>query len=138
MKTEIIYSVSVCQWGKTYKCKCMSMRWFRGQGCKDKVPKTSGGRRTPVRHTIPLGIVIFLAFKRHSQAPMHLKRHSQTLMYFKIHSQTHSVFRFFSCLHLFLLSLIVQLENAGPKALGASVGHFRFIRTRVTRLAKLH
>jgi len=25
-----------------------------------KAPKTSGGRRTPVRHTIPLGIVIFL------------------------------------------------------------------------------
>jgi len=23
-------------------------------------PKTSGGGRTPVRHTIPLGIVIFL------------------------------------------------------------------------------
>jgi len=29
-------------------------------GCKVKAPKTSGGRRTPVRHTIPLGIVIFL------------------------------------------------------------------------------
>jgi len=27
-----------------------------------KAPKTSGGRRTPVRHTIPLGIVIFLVF----------------------------------------------------------------------------
>jgi len=25
-----------------------------------KAPKTSGGGRTPVRHTIPLGIVIFL------------------------------------------------------------------------------
>jgi len=27
-----------------------------------KAPKTSGGRRTPVRHTIPLGIVIFLVY----------------------------------------------------------------------------
>jgi len=35
---------------------------FRGQRevSKLKAPKTSGGGRTPVRHTIPLGIVIFL------------------------------------------------------------------------------
>jgi len=35
---------------------------FRGQGegSKVKALKTSGGGRTPVRHTIPLGIVIFL------------------------------------------------------------------------------
>jgi len=35
--------------------------WFRvqGQGSKLKANKTSGGGRTPVRHTIPLGIVIF-------------------------------------------------------------------------------
>jgi len=32
----------------------------QGAGSKVKAPKTSGGRRTPVRHTIPLGIVIFL------------------------------------------------------------------------------
>jgi len=31
-----------------------------GEGSKVKVPKTSGGRKMPVRHTIPLGIVIFL------------------------------------------------------------------------------
>jgi len=29
-------------------------------GSKVKAPKTSGGCRTPVRHTIPLGIVISL------------------------------------------------------------------------------
>jgi len=44
----------------------MSMRgWlFRGHGAgsKGKAPMTSGGRKTPVRHTIPLGIVIFLVF----------------------------------------------------------------------------
>jgi len=28
-----------------------------------KATKTSGGGRTPVRHTIPLGIVIFLVLK---------------------------------------------------------------------------
>jgi len=28
-----------------------------------KAPKTSGGGRTPVRHTIPLGIVIFIVLK---------------------------------------------------------------------------
>jgi len=35
---------------------------FRGQGAGSKVKahKTSGGRKMPVRHTIPLGIVIFL------------------------------------------------------------------------------
>jgi len=35
---------------------------FRGQeeGSKLKAPKTSGGGKTPVRHTIPLGIVIFV------------------------------------------------------------------------------
>jgi len=42
----------------------MSMRgwWFPGQvaGSKVKAHKTSGGRKMPVRHTIPLGIVIFL------------------------------------------------------------------------------
>jgi len=32
----------------------------QGEGSKLKAPKTSGGGRTPVRHTIPLGIVIFL------------------------------------------------------------------------------
>jgi len=32
----------------------------QGAGSKVKAPKTSGGGRTPVRHTIPLGIVIFL------------------------------------------------------------------------------
>jgi len=32
----------------------------QGLGFKVKAPKTSGGGRTPVRHTIPLGIVIFL------------------------------------------------------------------------------
>jgi len=30
------------------------------EGSKLKAPKTSGGGRTPVRHTIPLGIAIFL------------------------------------------------------------------------------
>jgi len=36
--------------------------WLQGQGeaSKLKAPKTSGGGRTPVRHTIPLGIVLFL------------------------------------------------------------------------------
>jgi len=40
----------------------MRVWWFRGQGAGSKVmaPKTSGGGRTSVRHTIPLGIVIFL------------------------------------------------------------------------------
>jgi len=35
--------------------------WFRGQedGSKLKAPKTRGGGKTPVRHIIPLGIVIF-------------------------------------------------------------------------------
>jgi len=31
-----------------------------GKGSKVKAPKTSGGCRMPFRHTIPLGIVIFL------------------------------------------------------------------------------
>jgi len=31
-----------------------------GEGFKVKAPKTSGESRTPVRHTIPLWIVIFL------------------------------------------------------------------------------
>jgi len=31
-----------------------------GAGSKVKAHKTSGGRKMPVRHTIPLGIVIFL------------------------------------------------------------------------------
>jgi len=31
-----------------------------GSGYKVKAHKTSGGRKMPVRHTIPLGIVIFL------------------------------------------------------------------------------
>jgi len=52
--TGIIYSVR----------RCISMRgwWFWGQreGSKLKVPKTSGGGRTPARPTIPLKIVIFL------------------------------------------------------------------------------
>jgi len=42
----------------------MSMRGWRfpgqGAGSKVKAHKTSGGRKMPVRHTIPLGIVIFL------------------------------------------------------------------------------
>jgi len=35
-----------------------------GQGARSKVKahKTSGERKMPVRHTIPLGIVIFLVF----------------------------------------------------------------------------
>jgi len=33
------------------------------EGSKVKAPKTSGGGRTPVRHAIPLGIVIFLVFQ---------------------------------------------------------------------------
>jgi len=33
-----------------------------GAGSKVKALKTSGGRKMPVRHTIPLGIVIFLVF----------------------------------------------------------------------------
>jgi len=37
----------------------------QGEGSKLKVPKTSGEGRTPVRHTIPLGIVIFLVFLKH-------------------------------------------------------------------------
>jgi len=32
----------------------------QGAGSKVKAPMTSGVGRTPVRHTIPLGIVIFL------------------------------------------------------------------------------
>jgi len=32
----------------------------QGEGSKLKAPKTNGGGRTPVRHTIPIGIVIFL------------------------------------------------------------------------------
>jgi len=35
-------------------------RGGHGEGSKVKARKTSGGGRTPVRHTIPLGIVIFL------------------------------------------------------------------------------
>jgi len=31
-------------------------------GSKVKALKTRGGRRTPVRHAIPLGIVIFLVY----------------------------------------------------------------------------
>jgi len=34
----------------------------QGAGSKVKAHKTSGGRKTPVRHTIPLGIVIFLVY----------------------------------------------------------------------------
>jgi len=34
----------------------------QGAGSKVKAPKTSGGRRTPVIHTIPLGNAIFLVF----------------------------------------------------------------------------
>jgi len=34
----------------------------QGAGSKVKAHKTSGGRKMPVRHTIPLGIVIFLVF----------------------------------------------------------------------------
>jgi len=34
----------------------------QGAGSKVKAPKTSGGRRTTVHHTIPLGIVIFLVY----------------------------------------------------------------------------
>jgi len=45
----------------------MSMRGVvipgQGAGSKVKAHKTSGGGRTPVRHTIPLGIVIFLVLK---------------------------------------------------------------------------
>jgi len=33
----------------------------QGEGSKLKAPKTSGGVRTPVHHTILIGIVIFLA-----------------------------------------------------------------------------
>jgi len=35
----------------------------QGEGTKVKATKTSGGGGAPVRHTIPLGIVIFLVFK---------------------------------------------------------------------------
>jgi len=40
----------------------------QGAGSKVKAHKTSGGRKMPVRHTIPLGIVIFLVFSNSSHA----------------------------------------------------------------------
>jgi len=38
----------------------ISGNYEQGAGSKLKAHKTSGGRKTPVLHTIPLGIVIFL------------------------------------------------------------------------------
>jgi len=39
---------------------------MQGAGSKVKAHKTSGGRKMPVRHTIPLGIVIFLVISSSS------------------------------------------------------------------------
>jgi len=41
-----------------------------GAGSKVKAHKTSGGRKMPVRHTIPLGIVIFLVLIYQETIPL--------------------------------------------------------------------
>jgi len=66
----------------------------QGEGSKVNAPKTSGGGKTPVHHTIPLGIIIFLALLleavsiyRHEAVPiyrheaMSINRHEAVSIY---------------------------------------------------------